>query len=1028
LTGIKSSNTDSDIKYTYTILNPSVDNIAQIIQPTQPTEVTKIKINNAGAFTLQVEISSTLNFNGSTVDKYTIIPQITPIITFNNSLLDNSWIFDGTPYVFTPPTIINNDSTQKITYSIITVFSPDSIANIAYFLDPTIPSVTILSAGKFKIKASCLASKNGNYTAPTAPSISDIITIGSQTPKITFSNKLTNNITYKYNSNYILPQPIATVNNNVQTRSYFSYLAVNIDSDIPSTIASISYNNASLIINSVGSFRIYATVQPSIDYEYTYNEDYYNITVTPATPTIINDLVPPPAWAYNSTYTIPYPTTSNTDTTPAPEISYSTDYPNIITIKGTTIKVVGVGLFNIIVNIGATKNYTSLPPLIYSYLSVRATPIITFPDESVTPLIYGNSFTLIPAIAKNIDSLTQPITYDIYPTTSTVASISYFRGTPYVTINSVGSFQIQASCPVSSNGLYDSIPWGQVISSPIIVAEDIPNIIFNTSNFNNSYVYVYNNTPSIPLPIYKLTAPIVHIDPPNTGQTLRYSIVTYDSTINSVTTDNTIANIDSIGTYLTINSVGQFKIYAEADETPYPHDFGPCSSISNIISITPATPTIMIDLVPPSTWLYNSTYNIPYPTVYNTDTKPPSVSYSTDYPNIITIFGTEIKVVGIGAFNIKLTVGPTKNYTSKIFTYPSPTSYYNSTPAKPVIDFTQKNVKSAVYGSPYTFIPATISNNDPSQTITYSIISISPSNAIVASFLDPSKASATINLAGTSQSQATFQIKASCNATGYYTEASDILPDPLTYISVTREAPNIVFNSPFNTDYQASYTYSKTSQPISTTIASITPNPGNQILTYYASMIDSDADSDIATVSSDGTTLTTISVGSGTFRICAKTLSAGVNYGDGHNFSKIININKATPIIQSFSALSPPPAWVYDELYNIQYPITSNTDTSPAPKISYSTDNPDIILIAGTQIKVVGVGAFNIKVTIGATANYISPPQPFIYSYTSTQADAVVRFPNSFHLTATYSIPYTFVPVQFLEGEQSKQNVTYSIV
>ena len=1347
LSGISSNNTDSDIKYTYTILNTSVDNIAQIIQPTQPTEVAKIKINNAGTFTLQVEISSTQNFNGSSGRMYIIIPKITPIITFNNALLDNSWIFDGTPYVFTPPSIINydpNDPNQKITYSIITVFSPDSIANIASFLDPTIPSVTILSAGKFKIKASCLASKNGNYTAPTAPSISDIITIGSQTPKITFSNKLTNNITYKYNTNYTLPQPIATVNNSVQTRSYFSYLAVNIDSDIPSTIASISYNNASLIINSVGSFRIYATVQPSIDYEYTYNEDYYNITVTPATPTITKDLVPPPAWAYNSTYTIPYPTTSNTDTSPAPVISYSTDYPNIITIKGTKITVVGVGLFNIIVNIGPTKNYTSLPPLIYSYLSVRATPVITFPGDFATSIDYDNSYTLIPATATNIDNLTQPIIYDIYPTTSTVASISYFRGNPSVTINSVGSFQIQASCPVSSNGLYDSIPWGQVISPTVIVAENLPNIIFNTGNFNNSYVYVYNNTPSIPLPIYKLTAPIAHIDPPNTGQTLRYSIVTYDSTINSVTTDNTIANIDSIGTYLTINSVGQFKIYAEADETPYPHDFGPCSSISNIISITPATPTIMIDLVPPSTWAYNSTYTIPYPTVYNTDTTPPEFSYSTDNHNIITIFGTEIKVVGIGAFNIKLTVGATKNYTSKIFTYPSPTSYYNSTPAKPIIDFTQKNVISAVYGSPYTFNPATISNNDPSQTITYSIISISPSNAIVASFLDPSKASATINLAGTSQSQATFQIKASCSASsnGYYTEASDILPDPLTYISVTREVPNIVFNSPFNTDYQASYTYSKTSQPISTTIASITPNPGDQILTYYAVMIDSDADSDIATVSSDGTTLTTISVGTfrilaktlssgvnygdghdvskiitinkatpiiqsfsalspppawvydsinpqsysiaypvttntdintdintqniisysiktpsdianalvsrttilsidvgkfqivvniaettnynansftypspttyytfiakpvidftqknvtsavygslytffpatisnndpsqtitysiisisppntivasfldpskpsatinlagtsqiqatfqikasctangyyteasdilpdpltyisvtrevpnivfnspfntdyqasytysktsqpisttiasitpnpgdqiltyyavmidsdadsdiatvssdgttlttisvGTFRILAKTLSSGVNYGDGHNFSKIININKATPIIQSFSALSPPPAWVYDELYNIPYPITSNNDTTPAPKISYSTDNPNIILIAGTQIKVIGVGAFNIKVTIEATTNYISPPQPFVYSYTSTQAETVVQFPDSFHLTATYSIPYTFVPIHFSEGEPLQQTVTYTIV
>jgi hypothetical protein len=225
--------------------------------------------------------------------------------------------------------------------------------------------------------------------------------------------------------NYPLPYPIATVNNNVQTQSLFSYLAVNMNSDNPSTVASVSSNNASqkasLTINSVGNFRIYAQVVNSINYDFGANEAYYSINITPATPTIksfsaLSPSLSPTPWTYGGTYIIPYPTTSNTDTTPAPVISYSTDSSDIISISGTNITIIGVGTFNIKVTVGATTNYKSPPPFVYPspttyYTSKPAATVVEFSVNQTAT--YDTPYILTPAIIKVPNPSNQTITYSI---------------------------------------------------------------------------------------------------------------------------------------------------------------------------------------------------------------------------------------------------------------------------------------------------------------------------------------------------------------------------------------------------------------------------------------------------------------------------------------------------------------------------------------------------------------------------------------------------------------------------------------
>ena len=819
-------------------------------------------------------------------------------------------------------------------------------------------------------------------------------------------------------------------------------------------------------MNKVGSFRIYAQVAHSVNHDYSSKDKYSGIiTVNPATPTFPPTLAIPSSWVYNEKYTIPYPTypaISNTD--PNLVFSYSIinkGNSNIasVPVSGTTVKIIGVGQFQISVTISPTTNYTKATQIYPSpstyYKSIKATPVITFPKKFVTNLRYDHNYGLLPVTVTNNDPSTQPITYSIYPTPtdSNVASIKYIKGHPYVTILSTGKFQISASCPMSTNGYYNAVLQGQPLSlsPPIIISIDIPKVTFNTNNFSSSYVYVYNSPSSLPPYTYPLTAPIASINPSNTNQILKYSIVTYDSTLDPITpsiTPSTIATISSDGTSLNTNSFGIFKIYAYAPETTS-LDYNACSSLSNIIKINRATPIIQSfsALSPPPSWVYDVSYNIPYPTTSNMDsTSAQIVSYSTDNPGIISISGTVINVKGVGNFQILVTIAKTANYDAVTYTYPSGLIYknppppgvtytnYNAEQATPVITFPQTIVKSAIFGSPYTFTAATISNNDPSsQIITYSIISISPANTVVAYFLDPTKPSVTINPTG--NSVATFQIQASCGASFpklYYTGATQFLPASTAstpYITVTNEIPNIVFNT---NNFNSQYTYQQTPSYPLQAVASITNN-NVQILTYSAVEVDIDTPSPFATISSDGTSLTTTSVGS--FRICAQTASKGSDYGAWHKFSNIITINPATPTLPSTLAI--PSSWVYSSItpqtYTIPYPTypaTSNTDSNLVFSYSILTPtNTTIATVSGTNITSTGVGQFQISVTIAATTNYTPATQiyPSPSTYYTFIATPIITFIQKRFSSGVFGSPYTFTGAIITNNDPS-QTITYSII
>jgi hypothetical protein len=736
---------------------------------------TVINVKGVGNFQILVTIAKTANYDavtytypsglvyknppapGVTYTSY-IAGQATPVITFPQTIVKSA-IF-GSLYTFTDATISNYDSSQKITYSIISISPPNTI--VAYFLDPTKPSVTINYTGNFvatfQIQASCGASFPKLYYTgatqflPASTASTPYITVANEIPNIVF-NTNNFNTSYTYST---LPQPtsppslptsstIASItNNNVQI---LTYSAVEVDSDTPSPFATISSDGTSLTTTSVGSFRICAqTASKGSDYG-AWHEFSNIITINPATPTLPSTLAIPSSCVYSSitpqTYTIPYPTypaTSNTDSNLV--FSYSILTPNnttIATVLGNTITSTvaitstGVGQFQISVTIAATTNYkqaTYIYPSPSTYYTFIATPIITFIQKRFSSGVFGSPYTFTGANIKNNYS-SQTITYSIIPISSPnnnipAASFSDPTNPASITINSVGTFQIQASC--SPNGYYTGA--NQLFpASPsyITVTIEVPNIVFNTANFNTSYLYSYSNT-LIPTP-YTFTSlkSIASITPNPGNQILTYSAVEVDN--DDIL--STVATIYSDGTSLTTTSVGSFRILVETASIDY--DYGARNIHSGIITINPAMPTITSTLVisPPLPFIYDVSYNIPYPTTSNKDaTSAQIVSYSTDNPDIISIsgMGTGISVTGVGNFQILVTIGATTNYDAVTYTYPSGLVYtpgvtytsYKAGPATPDITF---NVdQSATYDTSYNLVPAQFVTGDPlTQTITYSI-------------------------------------------------------------------------------------------------------------------------------------------------------------------------------------------------------------------------------------------------------------------------------------------------------------------
>ena len=556
--------------------------------------------------------------------------------------------------------------------------------------------------------------------------------------------------------------------------------------------------------------------------------------------------------------------------------------------------------------------------------------------------------------------------------------------------------------------------------------------------------------------------------------------------INYTSSDPNIATISGIT--VTLVKVGHFQIMTGVSYTTNYNEIPPSPStqIYDIIQAVPTIQNFITTALSAQTWVFGQPYPgiIPPPSsISTTNTDGPLITYSTSDSTIATISGNTINITGVGNFQILVTIALTTNFSAVTYSYPSGLVYtnpaatgvtytsYNAGPATPIITFPLPPtfVTSATFGSTYVFVPPTLTNNDPSQTLTYSIVN---SNPVVASTtpvatLVPNPQSPTSNPSVVINSTGTFQIQASCgpSTNGYYsaTPLNPLSPILSPTIRISLEMPIIVF-IPFNTTYFFSQYTCQPSSPYSLSgtipIASITNNKV-QKLTYSIVAIDGVTPSTIATISSDGTSLTTNSVGY--FQILAtptdpNALTTG-DYGGNTLASETIQIISATPTITTFPTI--PSTFIYGNTYPIPYTTsppytitTSNTDTAPGPSITYSSTNTAVATISGsigyssnsaissitgTTITIQGVGNFQILVTIGATINYnpvtYTYPSPTTY-YTTIQATPTISpfpsnfgsgwvFGGSYDLTSPSSVTVT---TNAGSGYTDPNSVTYSII
>jgi len=725
-----------------------------------------IVFNSLGSFSIRADVSSSSNYTiANTISNIITVHKDIPNIVFSPTVTSQSsyTYMHGESYEITGGAAsITNNTGQTLIYSIVNTdgITPSTIATIdqsGWFLNT-------VSCGSFRICAKAIVSSNGDFGPNTV--LSDTIEITQanatilQYPEIILPQGVTSS-TLVYGQSYTITPDPSQISTSIITSNTDGPSITYSTSD--ATVAKIS--GTTVTIKGIGHFHILVTVSPTTNYNQILRSPSPHLYDTiQAIPTISNfptTALLAQTWVYGQNYSviIPPPTsilTSNNDINP-PHISYSTSDATIATISGNTIKIVGVGQsgvgnFQILVTIGATTNFSAVtytyPSSTTNYQTKQATPIITF-NNFTTSSRYGSVYVFVSPTLSNYDPLSQSLTYSVYPASSQVATIKGSTSSPSFVINSVGTFQIQASCGPSTNGYYSAAPLNPllpILSPTITIANEIPIIAFNTANFNSQYT-LHPTSPHS----FSASAPIASITN-NKVQVLTYSIVATDGV-----TPSSIAKISSDGTSLTTNSVGKFQILATATATS-DGDYGGNSQASETITIISATPTITAFPTIPSPLIYGNTYQIPYSTsppytitTTNTDTSGPSITYSstnsavatisgsvTCSPNtaIFSITGTTITIVGVGDFQITVTIGSTTNYNAATYTYPSPTSWYAAIQATPTITLPSNLDNGWVIGGHYNLTSSVTTNAGSGYTdsndVTYSFVTNNNSVKMVA--------------------------------------------------------------------------------------------------------------------------------------------------------------------------------------------------------------------------------------------------------------------------------------------------------
>jgi photosystem II stability/assembly factor-like uncharacterized protein len=920
--------------------------------------VAPILSNNDSSQTLtysippQVTTNAVFDSNSISIGQVISVPINSPLIGIEAG--DEIKItYPSTDYIIGNCTSV---STTQIVVSILQINNApsNSIATLLYQPGVANPSVVINSVGTFKIQASCLVSNNGFYSSQTATS--PLITIANEIPIIAFDTSHFGNsaITLSPDGNWTCislssngQYQSAVVNGGsiYTSNDYGSTWVANTSESTPTSanwssvsISSASGQYQSAVVNG-------GSIYTSNDYGQTWTQNTSANTPTTANWNSISlsstGQYQTAVASNGSIYTSPDSGQTWTPNTSAPSGVNWWDSVSISSTGQYQTAVVNGGSIYTSLDSGNTWTPNASAPtgVIWNSVSISST------GQYQSAVVNGGS------IYTSLDSGKTWI-----PNTSAPTGVNWNS----ISLNSTGEYQ---SAVVNGGSIYTSndngLTWSQITSGlPSPSALWVSIAISSSGQYQSAVVnggsiyfssdygvtwsddasvsYIYTSTPYT----FASSTTLASVKN-NTLQIPSYSIVDASSNVMINSVMSPVATISSDGTIINLISVGSFRILATATASSSPNfDYGGASVASELITVLPATPTLTTNLSQiPSSWEYNTIYPIPYPQTTNTDLSSNLiVTYSTDYPNIISISGTNITINDLGYFNIKVSIASTTNFNAAPNI--SITSY-TASQATPSISLFPSYYGSGWVDEGQYNLTNTATPNTLTSSIIYTIINSNPSGIATIS------SSTLVTISGTG----TFQIQADLAATTYYTSANSVQSNPITISPLN---PQLYGNN------FTGWVYGGGSYPLSVTTSN---NDPGLAITYTIN-------NGIATIS--GSTITVVSAGTAYITV---SLSATANFSSWPFPPISVSIAKATPNVVMNSS------WINTQIHTLTigstfgvYSLfTTNSNTDPG--VTYSL-SPTIVNGIGTvsiqnnTVYCNSPGTFSLIVTSNATTNF----------------------------------------------------------
>ena len=554
----------------------------------------------------------------------------------------------------------------------------------------------------------------------------------------------------------------------------------------------------------------------------------------------------------NAPFTITPPTTTSNGA-----FTYTSSDTSVATILRNVVTIVGIGSSTITAVQSATSNYAS-GTISATFTVIEGSPSLA--NFSVPAKTIGDAtFTIVPPTSKSNGDFTY---------TSSDTAVATVAG-DVVTIVGVGSSTItanQASTEVFVSGLITSTLQVNKITTTL-TGFDVPAKTFGDATF-------------------ALVAPTTNSN----------GLITYTSSNPAVAT---IA-----GSTITIVGGGNTTITAsQASATNYL-----AATIGALFQVNKTT-TVLSNFSVPAKIIGNAAFALVPPTTNSNGL----ITYTSSSPEVATIEGGIVTIVGLGTTAITAVQASTANYTSEsiraLFQVNMKTTVLTNfvVPAKKMGE------------SAFTITPPTTNANG--------LITYTSSNPLVSTVSGD-----VVTIVGVGTSTIMASQASTTNSTSAFITAALVVSKTVTAISDFSVPVKVIGNAPF----------------------AVTPptTNSNGAFTYTSS------NPEVATISKNVVTI----VGVGTSTITASQVSTA-NY-TSETITALLQVNLGTPVLTNFASVT-------KAFGSASFSLVPPTTTSDGA-ITYTSSNTAVATIAGSTVTIVGAGTSTISANQASTAKYVS--------------------------------------------------------